>query len=114
MHYFIGLDLGQAADYTALVIAERVPTDPKPEFHVRHLYRYKLGTAYPTIVNEVKALTETAPLKGNCTLVIDRTGCGRPVYDMFDAARLSCPLYGVSIHGGESVTREGRHYKVPK
>ena len=42
------------------------------------------------------------------------TGPGRPVFDMFSEARLSCPLYGVSIHGGESLTHEGRHYKVPK
>src|SRR5215468_5229342 len=95
MAYLRGLDLGQAADYTALVIAGRAPTDPKPEFHVRHLYRYTLGTPYPVIVNEVSALTETAQLQGKCTLVIDRTGCGRPVFDSFQEARLSCPLYGL-------------------
>jgi hypothetical protein len=114
MEYFLGLDLGQAADCTALVIAERLPTKPKRSFHLRHIQRFKLGTPYPTIVNEVKALTETKDLKGQCTLVIDQTGCGRPEYDLFVTARLSCPLSGVSIHGGDNTTREGRQWRVPK
>ena len=35
-HYFAGLDLGQAQDYTALAIAEQiVPLDDKPRYHFR-------------------------------------------------------------------------------
>jgi hypothetical protein len=110
----MGLDLGQSQDFTSLAIAERVLTEPKPSFHLRHIQCFKLGISYPTIINEVKTLADMAPSQRQCTLVVDRTGCGRPVFDMFTAARLSCPLYGVSIHGGESVTHEGRHWKVPK
>src|SRR5260221_12961303 len=113
-HFFLGLDPGQVADFTALVVAERMPTQPKPSFHVRHLKRYNIGTSYPDIVSDVKTLTGTAPLKGRSTLVIDSTGCGKPVFDLFDDAKLGCALYGVMIHAGDSVTREGRHWRVPK
>ena len=51
-------------------------------------------------------------LAGGPALVIDQTGCGRPVFDMFQKARLK-PI-GVSIHGGDTVTRDGSTWKVPK
>ena len=44
--------------------------------------------------------------------MIDQTGCGRPVFDMFVDAGLD-PV-GVSIHGGDSVNHECRNWRVPK
>ena len=35
--FYCGLDLGQSADYTALAIAERITTDDKPTYQIRHL-----------------------------------------------------------------------------
>jgi hypothetical protein len=43
--YYVGLDLGQSADYTALAVIQKVPTYDKQtgkhgnELHLRHLYR---------------------------------------------------------------------------
>jgi hypothetical protein len=123
--FFCGLDLGQAQDFTALCILERVriaygevntdlvqPT--RTELHCRHLGRLALGTSYPAVVTHITRLLETPPLKGNATLVIDHTGCGRPVFDMFEAGALTCSLYGISITSGDSVTWEGQHIRVPK
>jgi hypothetical protein len=104
-YYFAGLDIGQAADYSALAVAERItPPEAKPVYHFRYLERVKLGTSYPEQVAHVKSLMEQPPLKGNVTLALDYTGVGRPVLDMFRAARIPCPLFGISIHGGEAVT----------
>ncbi|MGI6449342.1 MAG: hypothetical protein ACOX3R_03310 [Desulfitobacteriia bacterium] len=51
--FYIGLDLGQAQDYTALTIIERKHFNyslPREQYHIRHLERPKLGTPYPAIV----------------------------------------------------------------
>jgi hypothetical protein len=123
MKYIAGLDLGQSADPTALVIAERLTVEVKEEgkeprhaYHVRHVERFPLGTSYPSIVQQVKDVLERPSLMGRVTLALDYTGVGRPVADMFEHARLSCPIYAVSIHGGDAVNwdGDGRHVRVPK
>ncbi len=47
------------------------------------------------------------PLRGQCTLVIDHTGVGRPVFDMFVEAKIQ-PIIGITITGGASWHRETR------
>lgn len=127
--YFLGLDLGQSADPSALAIAEKTtqeygpreredyryapPLLPPPRYDVRHLARWPLGTPYPQIVRDVSRILTQGPLcLAQKTLVIDRTGVGAPVCDLFSDAGLS--HIQVSIHGGGKVTQEGLHYSVPK
>lgn len=112
--FFIGLDLGQANDYTALSILERL----KPEgdgkehtYHIRHLERVR-GTAYPTIVNKVTKMMQSPGLKDDVSLVVDQTGVGAPVVDLFRQAGLR-PI-AVLIHGGDKETQEGGSWRVPK
>lgn len=107
--FFVGLDLGQANDYTAVAVIERLPEGTA--YHVRHLERVR-GIAYPAIVDKVSKMMESPLLKSNAVLVIDQTGCGRPVFDMFTDAKLD-PI-GVSIHGGDAATHDGRAWRVPK
>jgi hypothetical protein len=38
--YYVGLDLGQAADYTALAVVEQKSADEKAYYDVRHLQRW--------------------------------------------------------------------------
>ncbi|RJE46819.1 hypothetical protein A7K50_12400 [Dehalobacter sp. MCB1] len=112
--FYIGLDLGQANDYTALAVLERLgPEGDRKEaiYHVRHLERVR-GIPYPEIVAKVAAMLESPALKGNTSTVIDMTGCGRPVFDMFKEAGLS-PI-GVQIHGGDRSTQENDNWRVPK
>ena len=142
MKFFLGLDLGQAADYTALAVLEKLDPPPAADtpgrgpglrlgaalplsealrgrapapatFHCRHLERLTLGTAYPAVVRHVRELLATPPLRGDSVLVVDSTGVGRPVVDMLTAAGLE-PI-AVTITGGDAVTQEGaRSYRVPK
>lgn len=109
--FYAGLDLGQAADYTALTVVE-VPEGSPVAFHVRHLERYALGTSYPAIVEDVARKIATVRERGGCVLTLDHTGCGRPVFDLFDRADLS-PV-GVTITAGDEAQREGRVWRVPK
>ncbi len=132
--FFFGLDLGQAADYTAIAILERIPPpvprprlgwipagreppDPQPElararYELRHLERVALGTPYPAIVTSVRSRLLAEPLKDSTALVVDYTGGGRPTYDLFVAAGLT-PV-GITITGGNAVTHDGGVYGVPK
>ena len=101
-----GLDLGQAADPSALCVIERAGE----ELHVRHLQRFPLRTPYPQIREAVKALMRQLPPPA--VLIIDQTGVGRAVYDIFVEAGLR-PL-GVTITGGDKVTWDGDRVRVPK
>jgi hypothetical protein len=112
--FFVGVDLGQAHDFTAISVLERRNSDASKKqfvYHLRHLDRIR-GEPYPSIVNRIAKIMHTPELKGNAWLVIDQTGCGRPVFDMFTEGELD-PV-GISIHGGDSVTHEGRNWRVPK
>jgi hypothetical protein len=138
--FFMGLDLGQAQDYTALAVVEKlkVPTGEKTvgvagiagglygpgvlkvrevekvitHYHLRHLERLKLGTFYPVVVKRVQELMGSELLKGKTKLVVDATGVGAPVVDLLEQAGLH-PI-AITITGGSSVSRDGDHYSVPK
>jgi hypothetical protein len=114
-NFFLGLDLGQAQDFTALAVAERKEykfTEPRAQCHIRHLQRFKLGTAYPDIVQQVKRMYEQPPLCGQSALVVDATGVGRPVVDLFRKAGLR-PV-AITITGGQAVSVGYGGYRVPK
>ncbi|HEY6072804.1 MAG TPA: hypothetical protein VIV15_05250, partial [Anaerolineales bacterium] len=87
--YFVGADLGQSRDYSAIAVLERAertgPWDPvvcawnkKIELNLRHLERLPLGTPYPDVVERVTAITRSEKLAGRCHLAVDGTGVGRP------------------------------------
>lgn len=109
--YFVGLDLGQASDYTAIAVLEliRFPNEEQePTFNIRALERTR-GKPYTEIVSRVEQIM--GKIHG-ARLVIDQTGVGAAVLDMFKRARLK-PI-GVMIHGGDRVSREGNTWRIPK
>ena len=118
--FYIGLDLGQRSDFTAIAAAERVerarPWLP-PVFSglsVRHLERVPLGTPYPRVVERVAQIAGHPELAGNCCLVVDATGVGLPVVDLLRAAEIGCEVIPVIITGGERESRQGSFWHVPK
>src|SRR6266699_1191723 len=83
---------------------------PRPIFQVGHLERVPLGTPYPGIVSHVGRLLRKLP--GCSELVIDFTGVGRPIFDMFVYSGIF-PI-GVVITAGNTETRDGMTCSVPK
>lgn len=79
-------------------------------FQCGYLQRLPLGTPYPAIIGHVAQLLPRLP--PGTELVIDYTGVGRPVFDMFLSVGLS-PI-GVLITGGHAEAQEGSVYSVPK
>ena len=121
-YYYLGLDLGQAQDYTAICVAERLEppsignlaTRSGASYQVRHLERCPLGTPYPRIVARVLELVSQSPLQGAVTIVADATGVGAAVIDLLRDAPVGAPLHAVTITGGDTVAHDGLNYRVPK
>jgi hypothetical protein len=130
MPFHIGLDLGQAADYTALAVVHSVQTrildgQTVKGLHLRHLERYPLRTPYPEIVENVAALvrdeklspTEYDPSRGRYSsqppvLVVDNTGVGVAVTDLLKGKGLR--FTPVTNTGGDEAHKSGRNWRVPK
>ena len=127
--FVVGVDLGQSSDPTAIAVLQhqRGVLDSGSDFDrhcglsthvqkpveyidVRHLERLPLGLSYPAQVQRVADLLARPPLCGDenqrpAELVIDETGVGRAVGDIFNDAGLSPQR--VSITAGSEATWAG-------
>jgi hypothetical protein len=125
--YFIGLDLGQANDFTALAALE---SQGDGSLVLRQLDRTR-GRPYPSIVADVaRLLTELDTsnyrprleiLAGLTTrppiamLAVDATGVGAAVVDLLRQAAMPCRLVPITVTAGMVVTSDGADgYRVPK
>jgi len=97
--YYIGLDCGQAKDYSAVSILRRQGS----RYEVVHLERLPLDQPYPAQIEYLFQLMHRKPLdKANVVLAIDYTGVGRPVVDLAKDRGLN-PI-GIAISGGNTVS----------
>jgi hypothetical protein len=125
--YFIGLDLGQKRDFTALALLERIHSTSteldrvtwerkqQTSYQLRYLERFPLGLTYPEIVARVaRTLSSPKLTAANTTLVVDATGVGAPVVDMLRAAQLGCEIVPVTITAGDSSRCVNGTWRVPK
>jgi hypothetical protein len=122
--YFVGLDLGQAQDFTALAVLGRplvLQGDPahlrRCSYALRHLHRFPLGTHYSQVLGTLLKLLQTPSLVGAC-LVVDKTGVGQAVIDALADGlrdRVTCLFCPVTITTGQEVTTGlGGGLRVPK
>ena len=134
--FVVGVDLGQSSDPTAIAVLEHIkgvtdegsdyerhtglPTKQTPaeRVDVRHLQRLPLGLSYPVVVQHVADLLARPPLCGHenqapATLVIDETGVGRAVGDIFTDAGLSPTRVSITA-GSEASWAGGRRWHVAK
>ena len=108
MRFFVGVDLGQTADYTAITILEE---KERGCYDVRYLERLR-NTPYPSIVKRLDHLVRRLPERPS--MAVDATGVGRPVIDMIQDAHIPADLYPITLTGGDSVVRAGMERRVPK
>ena len=127
--FFVGVDLGQSMDHTAVAVirhqvvpletftpnadAGTLRQDRTETYDCVHLERYPLGLEYPLQVDRVGKLLSRDPLRGNAELVIDQTGPGAAVGDLFQQRGLK-PLRIVITGGFEAVRHGQRKFAVPK
>lgn len=109
--FFVGVDLGQSSDYTAIAICQNANLGEELYLDVRHLERFR-GRLYPDVAAHVGALMDSPELKGTADLVIDATGVGPAVTDIF--TKLGRSFRAVKIHGGDTESFSEGVYRVPK
>ena len=113
VRHFVGLDLGQPNEFTALAVLERPLASAedllagcRPAYALRHLRRFPLGTPYPAVMQAVVSLLGSARLS-DPTLVVDQTGVGHAVVGMLAEAlrgRVACLFFPVTLTAGHAVT----------
>ena len=129
--YVISVDLGQAADFTAIGILKRVPQQTgqtkdlyskhgqelsreySDHFHLVYAHRVPLHTSYPDQVATIVQLCGRAP--GSYQVIADATGVGRPVVDLMRQAGL--PVIGCVITAGLGQSHQNKEtgfWMVPK
>jgi hypothetical protein len=123
---WIGLDLGQLTDFTAAAVLRRtLAIDPATgrverratghpyyRFDALAIRRYPLGTPYTAIVQHITGQLERPELAPRPRLVIDGTGVGVAVVEMFRTALKKLPLvecHAITITAGRSWSVTGRH-----
>jgi hypothetical protein len=116
--YFVGVDLGKLTDPTALTVMCRslainavsgLPEkssrgDYLNRWECRALKRYRLGTPYLSIVADVLRICNRPELRPRPRLVLDATGVGVAVVEMFTRALVDYPdveCHSISITAGE-------------
>ncbi len=121
--FALAVDLGQSVDPTAIAVIEHRRTermhwkgkltDERETFDVRYLQRLPLGLSYVAQVEEVSRLLDRPPLKSGCEFVVDATGVGRAVADLFKETGRTPDQ--VTITAGEAQTRKTAGvWHVPK
>ncbi len=118
--YFIGLDLGQRRDFSAIAVIQRQDRmaawspNPKCSLFVRHLERMDLGTPYTKVAERVCEIMRNPAMVGQSRLVVDATGVGAPVIDLLRNAGLGGRTTAVIITGGENAHGSDERWSVPK
>lgn len=138
--WVVAVDLGQSVDPTAIAVLEvssrltlegpqcvtahdadllyaahaRAPDQPG-RIDVRHLERLPLRMSYPDQINYVASLLNRAPLDRLApALVVDQTGVGRPVVDMFRHAGLYPEAVTITAGDGEGPGDGPHDHRVSK
>lgn len=122
--YWIGVDLGQKQNYTAIAVLERtryITADRDPVSFafrtgvrqvLRDIWRIPLGTEYPDVVAAIKRVVSSFEHR---RLIVDATGVGAPVVDLLKRTNLGCPMDAVTITSGEQSKSDGHgRWHVPK
>ena len=123
--YVAAVDLGQSMDPSAACVlevkdyqelaAETKRPEQKRRFAIVHLQRWPLGTAYLKVADDLAKLMKDTPCLCRADLVVDASGCGRPVLEMLEGKGIVKSLRGVVITAGlsESYGDDGI-YRVSK
>lgn len=129
---FVGVDLGQASDHTALAIVERI-RNPNPEhdpeiaayarmhrkpgfkyavpqwladdYHMLALHRFQLGILYPNIRKTLQKVIDSPQMAGSrVALAIDGSGPGRSMVDELRSGAEGSRLEGVDMFVPVTIT----------
>ena len=118
-HAYMGQDLDECVDPSALAIAEYVsePTltvDPatrealfRCSLALRHMESPALGTPYPDVAARAREVAQHPRIEGRCTFVIDANGPGAGAMSLFTSPEFPAPLIAIKATGGHGGAGDG-------
>lgn len=124
--YFIGVDLGQRRDRTAIAVIERAdiasnqrnPVTYAPDLRtrraVRHLERLPLDTPYTAIAERIERIANQLAAAAPCSVIVDATGVGLPVVDALRVPSARWRLMPVVIGYADRETHVDGFWRVGK
>lgn len=118
--YWLGVDLGQAEDPTALTVIkdQRLPAWDGARQTLLERERTVVfadrvtGRSYADILNHITAVMVKPPLLGKVQLAIDATGLGRVISDMLDDVKVK--HFALQTTVGQNWRRDGKYVNVGK
>ncbi len=123
LHFILGASIGTGIQPTAVAVLEHEVWKNekwKPEtvaLSLRYLERIPLDAGYPDTVSRIDTLLKTTAIKDEecdkaSDLVLDVTGSGRAVVELFDRAAIA-PIV-VTITGAGVREEEAKDWRIPK
>lgn len=125
-HFYVGLDLGQTRDNTAICVLEQYSVqtnrlDPstaqwaiESKAQVRHIEQIPLRTRYEDIAAQLARLINRYPLESHTTVIVDATGAGRPVVEILRKAGIRATIIAVTITGSGTAHYTADGINVPR
>ena len=124
-HFIVGASLGVGIQPTVIAVLEQEVSKSDPwlpvtaALRLRHLERLSLDASYPGTVDRIGTLLEAPEIKdgeacGGPDVVLDVTGSGRAIIELFKRERMS-PIV-VTIAGAGVLEEEAKYddWRVPK
>lgn len=106
---FLGVDIGQQREPTAICVAEAESREGTTHFLVRHLDRLPLGARYPDVAKRVGQITAALSRRaeGKPTVYVNATGVGVPVVELLREAAVGSVIVTVYFTHGDRRTGSG-------
>lgn len=118
--YFIGVDIGQVADHTAIALVEAIPGEKKedqagPGFRLRcsFLQVLPLGIQFRDVARRLSKIEEKLSPAGSVTILVDATGPGQPVPELIREVAKSVVI-SCRFTSGDEPSYEWDYWKLPK
>jgi hypothetical protein len=116
-YYIISLDLGQAAEHSALAIVEPRSPDRGRDgnfYDLRHLERFSISTRYPEIREYVSGLIRQLPLPCEVHVLVGIAGVGIELFRYFADVSAKQVLGLMLDNGTGEASRDKQLWRVPK
>lgn len=125
--FFIGVDIGQRQDHSAIGVLERriercygqdwirvsrVEDSVNVRYWLRHVERIPLGTPYEKVIRRVSHVADECAATSSCDVIADATGVGAAVVERLSIVARN--VFPVVITSGNLSHKEGNLWMVPR
>lgn len=114
--YFIGVDVGQVKDYTAIALVEAIPAEGGDlRLRCPYLQTMPLEIQFQDIARRLAEIEGKLQAKGSAavTVLVDGTGPGQPVPELI-RGRVKCNVISCRFTSGNDPRYDGATWYIPK